>query len=251
MDKRSSLQLGFAETYASASFNREGRKRKAQKVLAILDDACGNTGELTLLDIGCSTGFMSHEYASRFKHVTAIDVDQPAVSFALKTNSADNLQYLVMYSQRLAFPDASFDAVACTHIYEHVPDASKLMDEIFRVLKPGGVCFFSAGNRYSWMEPHYQLPLLSVMPKSWAHFYLRLMKKGTYYYETHLSHAQLKNLIKVFKLTDYTLAVVRDPKRFSAEDLIRPYSVKQKLILVFLKYFYWLCPTYLWILKKE
>ena len=56
-------------------------------------------------------------------------------------------------SQHLPFGEASFDVVNCTHIYEHVPDAARLMDEIFRVLRPGGICFFSAGNRLSYMSP--------------------------------------------------------------------------------------------------
>jgi 2-polyprenyl-3-methyl-5-hydroxy-6-metoxy-1,4-benzoquinol methylase len=251
MTKDTPLQLGFAETYASTSFDRQGRIRKARKVVGILSDAYGELGTLTLLDIGCSTGFMSHEYASSFKYVVAIDVDQPALKFARLNNSAVNLDHLAMDSQNLAFPDASFDAVTCTHIYEHVPDPHALMREIRRVLKPGGACFFSAGNRYSWMEPHYQLPMLSVIPKSWAHHYLRILNKGDYYYETHLSYRRLRELVKDFTLRDYTLDVVKYPETFAAEDMIRPGSLKQHLILMLLRYCYWICPTYLWVLKRE
>jgi 2-polyprenyl-3-methyl-5-hydroxy-6-metoxy-1,4-benzoquinol methylase len=245
------LQYGFSAAYEDAAFSHEGRERKANKVLAILEDAVGDLSDKHLLDIGCSAGIMTHCYARKFGRVTGTDIDMPAVAFAAGVDEAGHLSWAVADSQRLPFPESSFDVVTCTHIYEHVPDARLLMAEIFRVLRPGGTCFFSAGNRFSLIEPHYRLPFLSVIPKAMAHWYLRLLGRGSHYYETHFSYWGLRRLVTNFELEDYTMKVVVEPQKYFAEDMVPAGGAKQKLVLFALRTAYWICPTYLWVLRKS
>jgi 2-polyprenyl-3-methyl-5-hydroxy-6-metoxy-1,4-benzoquinol methylase len=244
------LQREFSRAHQDAMFDAATRGQKARKAVAILQDHRADLGGLDLLEIGCSAGYGSVVYAEAFRGVTGIDIDEPAVRHAKASNARPNVRYLVMDSQSTAFPDASFDAVVCTHIYEHVPDARRLMREIHRLLRPGGVCFFSAGNRLCWMEPHYRLPLLSVLPRFIAHRYLRLLGRGTSYYEKHLTYWGLRKLVSEFELLDYTIRTVEDPVRFHAVEVVRPGSLQQKLSRLALSAAYWACPTYLWLLKK-
>jgi SAM-dependent methyltransferase len=44
----------------------------------------------------------------------------------------------------LTFADASFDTILCFQVFEHIKDPRKASEEIFRVLKPGGVCIITA-----------------------------------------------------------------------------------------------------------
>lgn len=243
------LQYGFSRNSPGA-FNRTGRARKAAKVIAILRDALGPLDGLDLLDIGCSTGMMTNEYARHFRSTIGTDIDFPALRFAAEDSAVANVSWSMMDSQRLGFPDSSFDVVTCTHIYEHVPDADALMEEIFRVLKPEGICFFSAGNRFSFMEPHYQLPLLSAVPKRIANWYLRILDRGDHYYETHRSLLGLRRLVRQFRLEDYTVKVISDPVRYHAEDMLPPGSIKQAVSIQVARWLYALVPTYLWVLRK-
>ena len=105
-----------------------------------------------------------------------------------------------------------YDVITCSHIYEHVPDANKLMSEIYRLLKPGGVCFFAAGNRFKVIEGHYRLPFLSFFPKGISNLYLKITGKGNEYYENHLSYKNLKQLVNQFEVIDYTVETIKYPK---------------------------------------
>ena len=42
----------------------------------------------------------------------------------------------------LPFEDASFDTILCNHVLEHIPDDTKAMQELFRVMRPGGMGIF-------------------------------------------------------------------------------------------------------------
>jgi ubiquinone/menaquinone biosynthesis C-methylase UbiE len=150
----------------------------------------------------------------------------------------------------LPFADASFDIVVCSHVYEHVPDSGKLMKEIYRVLRPGGICFFAAGNRLRLVEPHYRLPLLSVLPPPLADRYLAISGKGSRYEEKHLTYWSLKRLVSGFEVLDYTTRIIQNPEKYSATDLCKPGSLKQKLAILFSRLAYGLVPTYVFLLKK-
>ena len=123
-------------------------------------------------------------------------------------------------------------------------------EEIFRILNSKGVCYFAAGNRLNVIEPHYNLPFLSILPKPLAHMYIRASGKGNLYYEKHRSYWGLKKLVKNFKCIDYTQKIIEEPKKFHAEYMIAPNTKKARLAGLMIKYAYWLSPTYIWLLRK-
>lgn len=244
-------QHNFSGTCAGAMYDDEGRERKARTMVAVLDDFFSRElSSLSLLDIGASTGIVDSFLADFFGRVIGIDIDRPAISFANKKNKKPNLAFTLGDGMNLAFKNNSFDIVICAQIYEHMPNATKLMAEVQRVMRPNGVCYFAAGNRIKVMEPHYNLPLLSVIPRPLAHIYLRLLRRGTFYYENHLSYWGLKRLVAEFEIHDYTSKIIEDPERYHVEYMVSPGSPKQRVARYILRYAYSLCPGYIWLLRK-
>jgi len=247
-------QRDFSALHPETMFDEPGRLQKARKTVAILLDAlrCDGieAGQTRLLDIGCSTGILTRHYAEYFGQVVGIDIDDGAIEWAIRNRCADNLSYRVGDSMDLPFAQNEFDLVTCTHIYEHVPDAQRMLNEIYRVLRPGGMCYFAAENRLRIWDGHYNLPLVTVFPKPIADLYVRFSGRGQQRYETHRTLEGLRRLVQSFDVTDYTGEVVRDPWRFEATDMVVPGSLTQRAANATLTFAYWAFPTYLWVLRK-
>jgi 2-polyprenyl-3-methyl-5-hydroxy-6-metoxy-1,4-benzoquinol methylase len=231
--------------------NTEGRTQKFKKIFSVLRDFCPEHQSLKCLDIGCSSGIITSLLGQALSMTIGMDIDQEAVNYAKEHHLSSRIQFLTADAMSLPFKDGSFDVIICNHIYEHVPNAYQMMDEIFRVLREDGFCYFSAGNKHMIMEGHYLLPFLSWLPKPLAHIYLKMMRKGNLYYEEHLSLWGLKKLVKKFQVHDYTLSIIRDPERFFATDLLNPQGFLYKWIRLLAPYFYSIIPTYIWILAKK
>ncbi len=114
---------------------------------------------LTILDYGCGRGDMALEYLKNgAAKVNAIDISDVYVAHAEEQAreagfSPERFDFRVMDAHKLDFPDNSFDIVAGWSILHHL-DADTAMNEIHRVLKPGG--------RVLLWEPLADHPLLKI-----------------------------------------------------------------------------------------
>jgi ubiquinone/menaquinone biosynthesis C-methylase UbiE len=229
----------------------KGRTQKFEKMLSVLQDFYPWTQSLNCLDIGCSSGIITSLLGNHFQMSIGVDIDQEAIQYAQNHSSSNRVQFLIADSMALPFHDNSMDVIICNHIYEHVPQAKQMIDEVYRVLKEDGYCYFSAGNKYIIVEGHYHLPFLSWIPKRLAHCYLRMTRKGNFYYEEHLSLRGLKRLVRNFRIHDYTLSIIRNPKKFFAADIFYRQTFLWKCIRWIAPYLYQWIPTYIWILTKK
>jgi len=98
-----------------------------------------------ILDMGCGSGLSTTAYKERFPNaeVWGIEVGGPMVRYAHYAAVQKNLD--VHFAQRLAedtkFPDGYFDIVSDYIMFHEVTEeaATKIVPEIFRILRPGGV----------------------------------------------------------------------------------------------------------------
>jgi ubiquinone/menaquinone biosynthesis C-methylase UbiE len=243
-------QLNFAASSA-AMFDVEGRQRKARTMVAVLGDFLARPlGELRLLNVGGSAGIIDNHLAGHFQAVVGVDIDVPAIVHADRSFRKHNLSFAAADALALPFPEGSFDAAVCSQVYEHVPDAQRMIDDIFRVLAPGGVCYFAASNRFRWEEPNYGLPLLSAIPRPLAHRYVRWFGRAERYHELHYSYWGLRRLVRRFRLHDYTRRMIQEPEKFGVDYMLPPSAVKTRVARLVAKFAHWLTPGYIWLLEK-
>lgn len=108
-----------------------------------------------VLDVGCGGGLLSEAMAREGASVLGIDLAADLVDVArlhlLESRQAGErllLDYRVQAVEALADAEpASFDAVTCMELLEHVPDPQSMLDACARLLKPGGRLFVSTLDR--------------------------------------------------------------------------------------------------------
>ncbi len=130
----------FVNPVRCAYFLRMYRQMRPEQV----EDA-----QPTLLDVGCGGGFLSEEFARAGFGVTGIDPAAESVEVARQHARASGLtiDYRVGSGESLPCVDTSFDCVACCDVLEHVDDLERVVEEVARVLKPGGFFFYDTINR--------------------------------------------------------------------------------------------------------
>lgn len=97
-----------------------------------------------LLDAGCGTGWFSKAAYDRGANVTSMDLGEGLLSKVAKKCDSNRVVGSIL---EMPFEDNSFDFVVSSEVIEHVPDPLKAIDEIHRVLKPGGKVVLSTPNR--------------------------------------------------------------------------------------------------------
>jgi ubiquinone/menaquinone biosynthesis C-methylase UbiE len=106
----------------------------------ILDLILPAAGPLEALDIGCGTGFLSLELASRGHRVTGVDFAPSMIAQGRKKAAERHavIRYEEADAEQLPFAVHSFNIAVCRHLLWTLPNPERAIDEWIRVLRPGG-----------------------------------------------------------------------------------------------------------------
>ena len=104
-----------------------------------LPDNGSETCNLEILEIGCGAGGMLKPL-NRYGRVTGLDFSQDSMRYC---RSRGFPRVVTGVGAELPFDDETFDLVALFDVIEHIPDDQKVLEEVRRVLKPGGRIFVS------------------------------------------------------------------------------------------------------------
>jgi 2-polyprenyl-6-hydroxyphenyl methylase / 3-demethylubiquinone-9 3-methyltransferase len=103
----------------------------------------------TALEVGCGGGILSEEICKMGFRTSGIDPAEASVNTARHHAESEGLtiHYELGSGEDIPYSDASLDVVFCCDVLEHVKDLPKVIAEISRVLKPGGIFIYDTLNR--------------------------------------------------------------------------------------------------------
>jgi len=149
-----------------------------------------NSEEISALEVGCGGGILTEEIAKMGFITTGIDPSEQSLNIAIKHAQENNLKikYEKGTGENLPFLNNSFDVVFCCDVLEHVRDLPKVISEISRVLKNGGIFIYDTFNRTLFSK----LAAIKVLQewKIWA-----IMPPNLHVWEMFIKPAEIKSLL--------------------------------------------------------
>ncbi|MCJ7694951.1 MAG: class I SAM-dependent methyltransferase [Anaerolineaceae bacterium] len=227
------------------------RASQADKIYRILEEHLKENLEgKRILEIGCGSGEISVHLSKRSAFVWGIEID-PLALFKESYTESSNFALSLSDGRHLPFADESIDIIILPQVYEHIKEQKALISGMFRVLEPGGVCFFSGPNRWQIIEPHYFLPFLSWLPHKLADIYLRISGRGKCFDVYPRSYWGIKRLLRQFKVIDYTWHIIKEPEKYGLSSSSLIIKVMKRLPDSLLKLLRPVYTNYNWILVKK
>ncbi len=211
----------------------------------VLWEFAGEVKDLTVLDAGCGTGYLSRKLHERGAKVIGTDFSRRMIQVA--QSKAPSMDFRIDSCNELkTVADSSIDMIISNYVLMDTPDLEGTMKAFSRVLKPGGIaivifshpCFpqgraTSFGNEenidYHWTFPYFQQE--KCIDPAWGHFTSEFI----------WFHRPLSDYWKAFKTAGFDVTDFEEPritekryrlaenKRQLRNSRTRPYSVAFKL----------------------
>ena len=107
------------------------------RMAALMKERLGR--DMHVLELACGTGALSDRIAGRVRSLEATDFSARMIAVAKSKPGSARLHYSVQDAANLPYASGSFDAVVIANALHVMPDPDRVMAEIRRVLRPGGL----------------------------------------------------------------------------------------------------------------
>ena len=98
----------------------------------------------SVLDVGCGNGFIAH-------HLSGL-LNSKVVGLDVGTSANANIHYLPYDGQHFPIGNLTFDAVLLCYVLHHTQEPRRVLEEVRRVLRPGGLTIIYEDNPASWWD---------------------------------------------------------------------------------------------------
>ena len=180
------MELAYYETQHRQELYHWWYRVRRELLHDILSDYYGNRTDLHLADIGCGTGALTKEL-EHYGHCIGIDFSEQAVDYC-KSRGVRDIRIGTVAKTEIK--SESLDAAICLDVLEHIPDDTKGIAEIERILKPGGIaiifvpCFMFLWGPTDKVSQHYRRYRLSKLAQKIKPEYFTILRQS--YFNTFL-----------------------------------------------------------------
>ena len=219
--KASSLGLGQDELVRSNFLRCQVVRQRLERIKPIPEDA-------RVLEVGSGAHGLIFGFGTRF----GVGIDPLAVDYKRLFPSLQNRAPTVAaIGEELPLPDASFDVVLSDNVIDHAERPIKILDELVRVLRPGGLLYFTVNIHH----PIYELA--SKAHGAWNALGLKLELSAFADHTVHLSKKRISEafthlpleIVESSSNIAQTKAAYRGSKQFDADTLMKKLFFKNAL----------------------
>jgi SAM-dependent methyltransferase len=143
------LRAFYEDPGTTVSSGPERARRQARMLAAVLAQ---RTGAQRIVDVGCGDGSATHLVSGLSARNTVIGVDWSATALARARARGLLVVQGGVDNSGLPLADGCADVVIMSELIEHLVDTDTAVEEVRRVLRPGGVLLLSTPNLAAWFN---------------------------------------------------------------------------------------------------